>query len=107
MHHMFYSLASSAVGRFAGFSGVSTVPDLESTEYCHPCVTHLPHCSTLLYLAAIFLIRRWYSSRSFSESLLLTDGERDLRDLAKKCGLDANTVDKAMQDIQDIQDIYV
>lgn len=40
---------------------------------------------------------RWYSSRSFSESLLLTDAERDIRELAKKCGLDANTVDKVKE----------
>jgi len=40
---------------------------------------------------------RWYSSRSFSESLLLTDAERDIRELAKSCGLDANTVDKVKE----------
>ena len=40
---------------------------------------------------------RWYSSRSFSESLLLTDYEREIRNLAKSCGLDANTVDKVKE----------
>jgi len=40
---------------------------------------------------------RWYSSRSFHQSLLLTDRERQIRDLAKKVGLDANTVDKVKE----------
>ena len=123
--NIFYTLAPSvAVGRFIGFSRVSTVLDLESDGMvsrrcmphcwcCHGCCCHAAICCHMLPYAPyssliMFSIRifRWYSSRSFSESLLLTDAERDIRELAKKCGLDANTVDKATQDIQDIQDFH-
>lgn len=40
---------------------------------------------------------RWYASRSFSTSLLLTDAERGMRELAKRCGVNANTLDKVKE----------
>ncbi|OLP84983.1 Caltractin ICL1a [Symbiodinium microadriaticum] len=40
---------------------------------------------------------RWYSSRCFSESLLLSDSEREIRELAKTYGLDVHIVDKAKE----------
>ena len=48
---MFYSLAPSvAVGRFTGFSGVSTVLDLESDGIVLP--RCMPHCSTVAAIVA-------------------------------------------------------
>jgi len=40
---------------------------------------------------------RWYSSRCFSESLLLSDTEREIRSMAKSYGLDVQTVDKVKE----------
>eukprot|EP00439_Symbiodinium_sp_Y106_P037848 s5498_g4.t1 len=40
---------------------------------------------------------RWYSSRCFSESLLLSDSEREIRELAKTYGLDVHIVDKVKE----------
>ena len=62
--------------------------DLSSIKILWPSEWHVA--------VAACCLSRWYSSRSFSESLLLTDAERDMRELAKRCGLDPNTVDKAL-----------